>query len=378
MMQSSEEMTQRTRRAPAGREPIDAETAWAAVQARDPRFDGLFVYAVRSTGVFCRPTCPSRRPGRGQVAFFAEAPAARAAGFRACRRCHPEDPGGLPARAALERVRAHIEAHLDERLPLQELARVAERSPTHLQRSFKAAFGLSPREYVKALRTERFKSEVRAGRSVTDALYEAGYGSGSRLYEDADDRLGMTPGAFKRGGAGQVIRYTTGTSALGRIVVAATERGICAVQLADTDGALEQGLRHDYPRAELRRDDKALAPTLAAILAHLGGAVPALDLPLDVTGTDFQGRVWHALRDIPPGETRSYAQVAQAVGRPRAVRAVARACASNRVALLIPCHRVVRGDGSSGGYRWGIRRKQRLLEQEKERREKARGARAGR
>ena len=240
-------------------------------------------------------------------------------------------------------MRAHIAGHLDERLTLDDLAPVAGLSPTHLQRSFKAALGLSPREYVKAMRTERFKSEVRAGRSVTDALYEAGYGSGSRLYEDAADRLGMTPGAYKRGGAGQVIRYTTAASALGRLLVAATDRGVCAVQIADSDGALEEGLRHDYPRADLRRDEKALRPTLAAILAHLGGEVPALDLPLDLTGTDFQGQVWRALQDIPRGETRSYAQVAQAVGRPRAVRAVARACASNRVALLIPCHRVVRG-----------------------------------
>lgn len=377
MMQASEAMARQAKTAP----PVGATTddeAWAAVLSRDARFDGRIVYAVRSTGIFCRPSCPSRRPRREQVAFFAEPQAARAAGFRACRRCLPETSAGSPGREALERVRAHIEAHLDERLTLQDLAPVAGWSPTHLQRAFKAALGLSPREYVKALRTERFKSEVRAGRSVTDALYEAGYGSGSRLYEDAGDRLGMTPGAYKRGGAGQVIRYTTGTSALGRLLVAATERGVCAVQLADSDGALEKGLRHDYPRAELRRDEKALRPTLAAILAHLGGTIPALDLALDVTGTDFQGRVWHALQDIPSGETRSYAQVAQAVGRPRAVRAVARACASNRVALLIPCHRVVRGDGSSGGYRWGVGRKERLLAQERARRNEARNARGRR
>ncbi len=377
-MQTSEPMAREPKADPAAGTGKDPETAWAAVLSRDARFDGRFVYAVRSTGVFCRPNCPSRRPSRVQVTFFDEPQAARAAGFRACRRCHPETQGGLPARAAVERVRAHIDGHLDERLTLQDLAPVAGLSATHLQRSFKAALGFSPREYVKSMRTERFKSEVRAGRSVTDALYEAGYGSGSRLYEDADDRLGMTPGAYKRGGAGQVIRYTTAASALGRLLVAATERGVCAVQLADSDGALQEGLRHDYPLAELRRDEKALRPTLAAILAHLGGEVPALDLPLDLTGTDFQGRVWRALSAIPLGETRSYAQVAQAVGRPRAVRAVARACASNRVALIIPCHRVVRGDGSSGGYRWGVGRKQRLLAQEKDQREKAKSARGGR
>jgi len=345
---------------------LDPEAAWTAVLERDGRCDGRFVYAVRTTGVFCRPTCPSRRPDRRHVAFFETSAAARAAGFRACFRCAPES-SLAPAMAGLERVRAHIEAHLDERLTLDELAPVAGLSPTHLQRAFKAALGLSPREYVRARRQERFRAEVRRGRSVTDALYEAGYGSGSRLYEDVGARLGMTPGAYRRGGEGQVVRYTIAPSPLGRLLVASTDRGVCAVQLGESDRALEAALRRDYPKARVDRDDRALRPSLAAILAHLGGEIPRLDLPLDVAASAFQWRVWRALQDIPYGETRSYGEVASAVGRPRAARAVARACASNRVALLVPCHRVVRADGSMGGYRWGVPCKRRLLEAERAR-----------
>jgi AraC family transcriptional regulator, regulatory protein of adaptative response / methylated-DNA-[protein]-cysteine methyltransferase len=343
---------------------VDAEVAWAAVLKHDARYDSQFLYAVRSTGVFCRPSCPSRRPHRRHVLFFADAARARAAGFRACRRCAPES-ALAPTAAAMERVRAYIDAHVDDRLTLRDLAGVASLSPSHVQRAFKAAIGLSPRHYVNARRAERFKEEVRQGRSVTDALYEAGYGSGSRLYEGAPARLGMTPGAYKRGGKGVPIRFTTASSAMGRLLVASTERGVCAVQLSDSDTGLEAALRREYPEAELVRDDKALRPALAAILAHLDGDVPRLDLPLDVAATTFTWRVWRALQDIPYGETRSYAEVAAAVGQPKAVRAVARACATNRVALLVPCHRVVRKDGSPGGYRWGEARKRRLLEREK-------------
>ena len=361
MMQAVEAMA----KAPQSNE-VGPEAAWEAVRARDARYDGRFVYAVRSTGIFCRPSCPSRRPHRRHVAFYGAPASARAAGFRACLRCAPE--GQPRAAQAIERVRAHIDAHLDERLTLAELARVAELSPSHLQKVFQAALGLSPRDYVRLRRAERFKSEVRSGRSVTDALYEAGYGSGSRLYSDASARLGMTPGAYKRGGAGETVRFSTAASKLGRLLVATTERGLCAVQLGESDAGLEAALRKDYPRAELQRDDRVLQPTLAAILAHLDGDVPRLDLPLDVAATAFQWRVWRTLQQIPYGETRSYAEVAKALGQPKAVRAVARACASNRVALVVPCHRVVRADGSPGGYRWGAARKSRLLAQEKGRR----------
>lgn len=347
------------------REPVDRNVAWGAVVARDPGFDGRLVYAVSTTGVFCRPSCPSRRPHRRHVRFFARPAEARAAGFRPCRRCAPEDDLA-PGLAAVERVRVHIDAHLDGRLTLGELAAVAGLSPAHLQRTFKARLGLSPRDYVRARRAARFKTEVRRGRTVTDALYEAGYSSGSRLYENAYAHIGMTPGAYRRGGEGVRVAYTIAESALGRLLVASTERGVCAVQLGDADRALEKGLRRQYPGATLERDDVALRPTLAAILAHLDAGV-GLDLPVDVAATAFEWRVWKALQEIPYGETRSYAEVAAAVGRPRAARAVARACASNRVALVVPCHRVVRSDGSTGGYRWGEARKRRLLEQEKTR-----------
>jgi AraC family transcriptional regulator of adaptative response/methylated-DNA-[protein]-cysteine methyltransferase len=358
MIQAVAVMTQTGNKAALG-----PDAAWSAVQARDRRHDGDFVYAVRTTGIFCRPSCPSRRPHRRHVAFYATPALARAAGFRACRRCAPES--STAAARAIEGVRAHIDAHLDERLTLAQLSRVAGLSPSHLQKAFKAALGLTPRDYVRLRRAERFKSEVRAGRSVTDALYEAGYGSGSRLYSDASARLGMTPGAYKRGGAGETVRFSTTASKLGRLLVASTERGLCAVQLGESDAALEAALRKDYPRAEVVRDDRVLKTALAAILAHLDGAVPRLDLPLDVAASAFQWRVWRTLQRIPYGETRSYAEVAEALGQPKAVRAVARACAANRVALLVPCHRVVRADGSLGGYRWGASRKRRLLEQEK-------------
>ncbi len=361
MMQAVEAMA----KAPQTNE-IVPEAAWAAVEARDARYDGRFVYAVRSTGIFCRPSCASRRPHRRHVAFFDAPASARAAGFRACLRCTPD--GQPRATQAIERVRAHIDAHIDERLTLAELSAVAGLSPSHLQKAWKAALGLSPRDYVRLRRSERFKAQVRTGRSVTDALYEAGYGSGSRLYSDANARLGMTPGAYKRGGAGETVRFSTAGSPFGRLLAASTERGLCAVQLGESDAALEAALRKDYPRAEVVRDDGVLKPTLAAILAHLDGGVPRLDLPVDVAATAFQWRVWRTLQRIPYGETRSYAEVARQLGQARAVRAVARACASNRVALVVPCHRVVRADGEAGGYRWGASRKRRLLAREKGRR----------
>jgi AraC family transcriptional regulator of adaptative response/methylated-DNA-[protein]-cysteine methyltransferase len=345
--------------------PVNPETAWGAVLARDARFDGRLVYGVSTTGVFCRPSCPSRRPHRSHVSFFATPGEARAAGFRPCRRCTPERELA-PGSAAVEQVRIHIDAHLDDRLTLERLAAVAGLSPAHLQRSFKSRLGLSPRDYVRARRAERFKSEVRKGRSITDALYDAGYSSGSRLYENAYAQLGMTPGAYRRGGKGVEIRYSIApSSSYGLLLVGSTAKGVCAVQLGDSESGLTASLRAQYPRAGLRRDDEALGPTLAAILAHLDGGIRRLDLPIDVAATAFEWRVWKALQEIPYGETRSYGEVAAAMGEPRAARAVARACASNRVALLVPCHRVVRGDGSAGGYRWGEARKRRLLEVEK-------------
>jgi AraC family transcriptional regulator of adaptative response/methylated-DNA-[protein]-cysteine methyltransferase len=345
-------------------EMLDPETAWTAVLDRDARFDGRFVYAVDSTGIYCRPTCPSRRPRRANVRFFAAPAEAEGAGYRPCRRCRPRQGEASRQAEAVRRACAFLEAHVEENPGLTELARAVGLSPHHLQRTFKAATGLSPKQYAARLRAAQFKAEVQRGESVASATYGAGYGSSSRLYEKADANLGMTPGAYRRGGKGMHIRYTVADSPFGRLLVGATGRGICAVTLGDADAALEAALRREYPRAEIERDDAALADWLDAVLPRLDGPAAARDLPLDLQATAFQWRVWRALQEIPYGETRSYREIAAAVGQPGAARAVAQACAHNRLALVVPCHRVVRGDGSTGGYRWGAERKQRLLDHE--------------
>jgi AraC family transcriptional regulator, regulatory protein of adaptative response / methylated-DNA-[protein]-cysteine methyltransferase len=342
----------------------DPDTAWAAVLGRDPGFDGRFVYAVGTTGIFCRPTCPSRRPRRDNVRFFRDAAAAAAEGYRPCRRCGPArdaSPGAEAVRHACD----FLESRLDEAVTLADLGREVGLSPHHLQRTFRRLTGMSPREYLSRRRTERFKARLKKGDSVTTATYEAGYGSSSRLYEQADESLGMTPSTYRRGGLGTRIRFSVVGSPLGRLLVAATDRGVCAVSLGDSDRDLEAGLRAEYPRATLERADAEISDQVTAIAAHLAGDPEPLALPLDLRATAFQWRVWKALQRIPYGATRSYAEVAAAIGRPKAARAVARACASNRLALVVPCHRVVRGDGSSGGYRWGAERKRKLLERER-------------
>ncbi|HKI00792.1 MAG TPA: bifunctional DNA-binding transcriptional regulator/O6-methylguanine-DNA methyltransferase Ada [Thermoanaerobaculia bacterium] len=341
--------------------PLDPDSAWRAVLERDVGFDGRFVYAVASTGIYCRPTCPSRRPRRSNVRFFAAPAEAEGAGYRACRRCRP-GPGetGRPAEA-VRRACDYLEAHPDDSPTLDDLAREVGMSPWHLHRTFKAALGLSPKQYAARLRADRFKDEVRGGESVAGATYGAGYGSSSRLYEKSGENLGMTPGAYRRGGRGMSIRFTLADSAFGRLLIGATSRGICAVTLGDDDDALEAGLRREYPNAAIERDDAALKEPLETLLPVLDGRSAARELPLDLQATAFQWRVWRALQDIPYGETRSYGEVAAALGRPQAARAVAQACASNQVALVVPCHRVVRGDGEPGGYRWGAERKRRIL-----------------
>lgn len=343
----------------------EPEEAWAAVLARDPRYDGRLVYAVASTGVYCRPTCPSRRPARRQVTFHPDPATAEQAGYRACRRCFPNS--ATPAEHAVAQVLAYLDAHLDEPLTLERLGEEVGMSPAHLQRTFKRQVGLSPREYAAARRVERFKERLRGGDDVTTALYEAGYGASSRLYEQAGERLGMTPGAYRKGGAGLAIRYTLVDSPLGRLLVAGTERGLCAVTLGDDDATLEEALRHEYPKAEITRDNAGLAAWAQAVAAHLEAPGERLDLPLDLQATAFQLQVWKALRQIPTGATRTYGEVAAALGRPGAARAVARACASNPVAVVIPCHRVVPAGGETGGYRWGAERKKRLLAREEAR-----------
>lgn len=339
---------------------------WDAVAARDAAHDGSFVFAVTSTGIYCRPSCPSRRPRRDRVRFFTLPEQAREAGFRACRRCHPDTVAVAPEIALVRRVCDALSGDDPEgETTLAALGESLGVSPFHLQRTFKRVMGITPRQYADATRVRRFKAGLRAGDGVTDALYDAGYGSASRMYEGTGDSLGMTPGTYKRGGAGAVVRYTVADSPLGRLLVAGTERGVCAVSLGDDDATLTDGLTHEYPAATRLRDDEGLGTQVAAILTHLRGDLPRLDLPLDLRATAFQRRVWEELRAIPPGDTRSYREVAVAIGQPTAARAVARACATNPAALVIPCHRVVREGGDLGGYRWGIARKRALLARER-------------
>lgn len=344
---------------------MNDDQRWRAVRTRDARFDDQFVYAVRSTGVFCRPSCPSRKPKRDNALFFADAPAARDAGFRPCRRCHPEAAKAPdPATELAQRVIALLIARTDGPPTLAELGVELGLSPHHLQRSFKQATGLSPRQYAEALRHGRLKAEFRNGEPVASALYGAGYGSSSRLYEKADSQLGMTPSSFAKGGRGAQITFAIADCPLGRLLVAATARGVCAVMLGNRDPDLEAELSGDFPAAEILRDDGVLADHVAHILEHLDGATPVPDLPLDVRATAFQWRVWECLRRIPPGQTMTYGEIAAVIGHPRAARAVGRACATNPVSLVVPCHRAVGADGSLTGYRWGVQRKRDLLARE--------------
>jgi AraC family transcriptional regulator of adaptative response/methylated-DNA-[protein]-cysteine methyltransferase len=339
---------------------------WRAVLARDRNRDGAFVFAVRSTGIYCRPSCPARRARRAQVRFFGGPDEAEGAGFRACRRCHPRSAANDPRPAWVGRICRLIEQHLDdaESPTLERLSAAAGVGPHHLQRTFKRLVGLSPREWAEARRLERLKAQLKDGRAVTEAGFEAGYGSMGRLYERASGPLGMPPGTYRRGAEGVSLRYTVTDSPLGRLLVAATDRGVSAVYLGDADGPLEKALVEEYPAAERIRDDAGLTPTVKAILSHLEGRLPRLDLPVDVKATAFQWSVWQALRAIPLGETRSYGEVAKALGQPTGARAVARACATNPVSIVIPCHRVVGSDGRLSGYRWGIERKRALLARE--------------
>ena len=351
----------------------DSRRYWEAVTRHDARFDGAFVYAVRSTGIYCRPGCPSRRPRRAQVVFFAAPKAAERAGFRACRRCKPglsDAKGSIAAAesrgALIQRVCRELEANSEQAIHLGTLAARVGLGPHQLARRFRRATGITPRQYADAVRLGRLKHGLRkGGTTVTEAMYEAGYGSSSRLYEQSNAQLGMTPAAYRRGGRGMEITYTLANSRLGRLLVGATARGISDVYLGDRDEALTSALRQEYPQAEMRSGGREASAWVRAIVGYLDGGAPGLDLPLDVQATAFQRRVWEALRRIPFGTTRTYGEIARGLGRPTAARAVARACATNPVSLVIPCHRVVRGDGGMGGYRWGIERKKALLAEEK-------------
>lgn len=344
---------------------VDADHAWVAVLSRDRRCDGRFVYAVSSTKVYCRPSCPSRRPTRNHVTFFDSVQRAEAAGYRACLRCRPQSPAGSEAEERVDRARRYLDEHADEPITLRRLAAQVGLSPFHLQRAFTRVVGLSPKAYQDAKKMERFTASLKRGETVTNATYEAGFGSSSRLYARVNKDLGMTPSAFRSGGMGITLRYTTAPTAVGRMLVAVTERGIVAVSLGDTEATLVTSLHNDYPNAVLRRDRKGLEKHVDLFLKCLNGSADMDHLPLDVKATAFQRKVWQALQQIPRGQTRSYQEIARAIGQPTATRAVARACASNPVAVAIPCHRVVRGNGHLAGYRWGLHRKKQLLDLER-------------
>jgi AraC family transcriptional regulator of adaptative response/methylated-DNA-[protein]-cysteine methyltransferase len=337
---------------------------WQAVLARDASRDGSFVFAVSSTGVYCRPSCPSRRPRRENVMFFRQPDEAERAGYRACLRCRPRAAGGNGQMQMVKAVCRYIEQHLDEAITLARLGSEFHQSPFHLQRTFKSVLGITPRAYADSCRMNELKRNLRAGHSVTRAMYDAGYSSSSRLYERTASQLGMTPDKYRRGAIAAPVRYTCADSPLGRMLIAATDKGICAIQFADSDDELEQGLRHEFPFANRKRDDSALETWKQDLLRQMRGHKLNSALPLDIQATAFQRRVWSYLQRIPFGATRSYGQVAKAIGQSTATRAVARACATNPVAVAIPCHRVVRETGEMGGYRWGMERKKTLLEME--------------
>lgn len=337
----------------------------AAVRRRDASADGRFVYAVTTTGVYCRPICAARPALRENLRFFDGCDEAERAGFRACKRCRPSGPSRADSHAAAvaEACRA-IDAAEDRVPSLAALAARAGMSPHHFHRVFKKIAGMTPGAYAAAQRARRVREELRAGGSVTEAIYGAGYNSSSRFYEKTDAMLGMTPTAYRDGGRGAAIRYAVRPSAVGLVLVAATERGICAIMFGESEDTLVAELRREFPRAEFAAPDESFATWVANILAFIEAPGQGLDLPLDVRGTAFQQRVWRALRDIPAGATISYAELARRIGEPGSARAVAQACASNHIAVAIPCHRVVRSDGALSGYRWGVERKRALLARE--------------
>ncbi|HET7866113.1 MAG TPA: bifunctional DNA-binding transcriptional regulator/O6-methylguanine-DNA methyltransferase Ada [Burkholderiaceae bacterium] len=344
-----------------------SDPRWAAVAARDPRADGSFVYSVRSTGVFCRPSCPARPPRPENVAFHASVADAQRAGFRPCCRCNPDQASRAAQQAALVAGLCHL-IEIAERAPtLEELARHAQMSTYHLHRVFKAVTGLTPKAYAQAHRARRVRAELERGGTVTAALYGAGYGSGGRFYAEAQDLLGMTPTRYRSGGVDTEIRFAIGQCSLGAILVACSERGVCAILLGDDPDALARDLQDRFPRANLVGGDAGFEQWVAQVVGCVEAPGLGLDLPLDVRGTAFQQRVWQALRDIPAGQTASYADIAQRIGAPRSVRAVAQACSANALAVAIPCHRVVRSDGALSGYRWGVERKRALLAREAQR-----------
>ncbi|NOT48397.1 MAG: bifunctional DNA-binding transcriptional regulator/O6-methylguanine-DNA methyltransferase Ada [Acidobacteria bacterium] len=342
---------------------MDSEIFWNAVRTNDARFDGAFYLGVKTTGIYCRPSCRARTPKRENVAFFESWSDAERSGLRPCLRCKPRDSSMIDPQVQ-KIIKACELLESEDLYSLDDLADVVDLSPYHLQRSFKEIIGVSPKKYSEVKRMERFKSELREGVDVTAAMYDAGFGSSSRLYEKASENMGMTPAAYKKGGQGITINFSITDCELGRILVARTIKGLCNVAFADDDASLEANLQKEYPNAEIVRDAKVLKGFVDEILEHLSGKSKRLDLPLDIQATAFQMRVWELLRKIPYGETVTYSQLAEKLGDKKKVRAVAQACANNRVAVVIPCHRVIGKDGKMTGYRWGVERKESLLRTE--------------
>jgi AraC family transcriptional regulator of adaptative response/methylated-DNA-[protein]-cysteine methyltransferase len=349
---------------------LDQNSCWEAVQSRDSGRDGSFYYGVVTTGVYCRPSCPSRQPLRKNVRFYETPMQAEQDLLRPCLRCRPRAAAGPdPTAERIRQVCRYIEERSDEPLKLGDLATQARMSPAHFHRTFKAAVGLSPKQYLDATRLGKLKKGLRESADVTQAVYGAGYGSSSRVYERVDTRLGMTPNQYRQGGRNVMITYATIETALGLILIGATDRGLCFLQFGDTRGGLLAMLEKEYPSARLEAMSKPYPSEFQkwaeALNGYLAGTHPRLDIPLDIRATVFQIRVWNYLQSIPYGEVQSYGEVATGIGSPKATRAVARACATNAVALVIPCHRVIRGTGELGGYRWGLARKRTLIDRER-------------
>jgi AraC family transcriptional regulator of adaptative response/methylated-DNA-[protein]-cysteine methyltransferase len=349
---------------------LDKNRCWKAVQSRDSSRDGSFFYGVLTTGVYCRPSCRSRQPLRKNVRFYESPADAERDGLRPCLRCRPLAVAGPdPTAERIREVCRYVEERSDETLKLEDLATQARMSPSHFQRTFKAVVGLSPKQYLDATRLRKLKIGLKASGDVTQAIYGAGYGSPSRVYERADTRLGMTPRQYRQGGRNVTITYATIETPLGLILIGATDRGLCFLQFGDTRRGLLAALEKEYPSARLEAMSKPYHPDfqrwVEALNGYLAGTHPHLDLPLDIRATAFQIRVWNYLQSIPYGEVQSYGEVAAGIGNPNATRAVARACAANTVALVIPCHRVIRGTGGLGGYRWGLARKRTLIDRER-------------
>jgi AraC family transcriptional regulator of adaptative response/methylated-DNA-[protein]-cysteine methyltransferase len=344
---------------------VAAEQAYIdAVRRRDASFDGQFFYGVATTGVYCKPSCASRPARAENLSFHATAEAAERSGFRPCKRCRPSDTAGENRHTSAVRRACRLMETAEETPTLQTLAAAAGLSPFHFHRVFRKATGVTPKAYAAALKAGRVADGLRNAASVTEAIYDAGFGSASRFYETARARLGMTPSALRHGGQGTIIRFAVGETSLGAILVAATEAGVCAIHLGEDPQRLVQDLQSRFPQAELAGADRGFEAMVATIVGMVEAPAAQTDLPLDIRGTAFQQRVWQALRAIPAGTTATYTDIARAIGKPGSVRAVARACASNTLAIAIPCHRVVRLDGSLSGYRWGVERKRALLQRE--------------